>query len=139
MKKHQAASNPKQKSERLPAREISPDTGRVESKGRLMRITLGLFLMYSLSTYAVEMTGRVFAIRVPNVSKLVKAQRGADGAIHLLFDAEDIPYYLRSADGGASFSAPIPVVDVATRKPGLKFSGWDIAVGKDGRVHVAMG
>jgi hypothetical protein len=30
-------------------------------------------------------------------------------------------------------------VDAAARKPGLKFSTWDLALGKDGRVHVAMG
>ena len=30
-------------------------------------------------------------------------------------------------------------MDTVAQKPGLKFSGWDMAVGKDGRVHVAMG
>ncbi len=75
---------------------------------------------------------------MPAVSKVVKAQRGADGTIHLLFDADDGPRYASSRDGGATFSPPIAVVDAATQKPGLKFSGADLAVGQDGRVHVAL-
>ena len=81
---------------------------------------------------------RVRVIRAPGVAKVVKAQSGADGTIHLLFDADDGPYYASSTDGGATFSPRIAVVDAAARKPGLKFSGGDLAVGKDGRVHVAM-
>ena len=30
-------------------------------------------------------------------------------------------------------------MDAATKKPGLQFSAWDLAVGRDGRVHVALG
>jgi hypothetical protein len=68
-----------------------------------------------------------------------KAQSGADGTIHLLFDAADGPQYVKSEDGGLTFSAPIAIVDAAARKPGLKFSAADLAVARDGRVHVAMG
>jgi hypothetical protein len=78
-------------------------------------------------------------IRIPGASRIVKAQTGADGTIHLLFDATDGPFYAYSRDGGQTFSAAMAVVDAAARKPGLKFSGWDLAVGQDGRVHVAMG
>src|SRR5439155_16837718 len=42
-------------------------------------------------------------------------------------------------DSGRTFSPPISIVDAAAQKPGLKFSAWDLAVGKDGRVHVALG
>jgi len=88
---------------------------------------------------ADETASRVSSIQVPGVSKVFKAQRGADGAIHLLFDADGGPRYVKSQDDGLTFSSPIQVVDAAAQKPGLKFSAWDFTVSKDGRVHVAMG
>ena len=69
----------------------------------------------------------------------MKAQVGANGAINLLLDAPHGPQYVKSPDAGATFNAPIAVVDAASQKPGLKFNGWDLAVGPDDRVHVAMG
>jgi len=92
-----------------------------------------------LASRAGEHTNRVSVIRVPAAGKAVKAQVGVNGAIHLLLDAPDGPQYVKSRDAGATFSAPIAVVDAASQKPGLKFNGWDLAVGPDDRVHVAMG
>lgn len=103
------------------------------------RATLVLICVLAISTYTAETADRVSVNRVPDASKVFKAQRGTDGTIHLLFDADDGPRYVKSKDDGITFSAPIPVVDSAAQKPGLKFSAWDLAVGKDGRVHVAMG
>src|SRR5438093_10673673 len=98
---------------------------------------------FSLATgfpcHASERTNRVSAVRIPIAGKVIKAQLGGDGTIHLLLDAPDSPQYVMSRDTGTTFSAPISIVDAAAQKPGLKFSGWDLAVGKDGRVHVAMG
>lgn len=99
----------------------------------------GAFLLTMLAAQAGDVTNRVSAIRVPHVSNVIKAQCGTDGSIHLLFDAEGGPYYARSLDEGATFSKPMATVDAAAQKPGLKFSAWDLAVGGDGRVHVAMG
>jgi hypothetical protein len=58
----------------------------------------------------------------------------------LLFDSKSdgIPYYVKSSDGGATFSSPIPVVEREARKPGLVFSGSAMAAGKGGAVYVAM-
>jgi len=88
--------------------------------------------------HSSERADRVNVIRVPGNAKVVKAQLGADGAIHLVLDAEDGPQYVKSTDAGVTFSAPMTIVDAASPKPGLKFQGEDLAVGKDGRVHVAM-
>ena len=96
-------------------------------------------LAVSLACHASEVSDRVKVVRNPVSGDVIKAQSDAKGAVHLLIDADDGPRYVNSQDGGATFSAPMPIVDAATRKPGLKFSGWDMAVGKDGRVHVAMG
>ena len=68
----------------------------------------------------------------------MKAQISARNTVHLLLDASDGPRYLRSTDGGKTFSEPVAVLDAASRKPGLLFSVADLAVGKDDRVHVAM-
>ncbi len=78
-------------------------------------------------------------LRVPGAMKVIKAQFGADGAIHIVGESDSGPQYVVSWDGGATFSAPLAVVDEAARKPALKFSVWDLAVGEDGRVHVALG
>ena len=96
-------------------------------------------LVAAVASYAAETSDRVSIIRVPGASKVFKAQTGKDDTIHLLFDSDDGPQYVQSRDSGLTFSAPIAVVDAASRKPGLKFSAWDLAVGPDGRVHVAMG
>lgn len=104
----------------------------------LFRFTLVvLSALFLQAASAGDMPDRVRAIRVPGVAKVVKAQRGPDGAIHLLFDAAGGPQYAKS-EGGVNFGPPIAVLDRASEKPGLEFTGADLAVGKDGRVHVAM-
>jgi hypothetical protein len=87
---------------------------------------------------ASEYPNRVSTFRVPTAKQVIKAEAGADGTIHVLFDAADAPYYTKSSDDGATFSPPIAIIDTASQKPGLKFSAADLAVGKDGKVHVAM-
>ena len=46
---------------------------------------------------------------------------------------------MRSTDGGKTFSEPLAVVDRQSQRPGLEFTVWDLAVGPEGRVHVALG
>ena len=99
----------------------------------------GLFFASLVPACAGETASRVSTLRVPGAAMAMKAQAGADGAIHLLCDTATGPQYLQSHDGGLTFSAPIAIVDAAARKPGLKFSIWDLAVAGDGRVHVAIG
>jgi hypothetical protein len=104
----------------------------------------GTFALLSVSFvmiatgHASERTNRVSAIRLPGDARVVKAQIGADGTIHVLLDLEDGPRYVKSTDAGVTFSAPMTIVDTASQKPGLTFQGEDLAIGKDGRVHVAM-
>src|SRR5213592_1667117 len=99
---------------------------------------LSLSFMMVVAGHSSERANRVNVIRAPGDAKVVKAQLGADGAIHLLLDAEDGPRYVKSTNAGVSFSAPMTIVDAASQKPGLKFQGEDLAIGKDGRVHVAL-
>lgn len=102
-------------------------------------VCAGVLVLLTSPSEAANAEGRVVVTRVPGASNVMKAQHGADGAIHVIFDATSGPQYVKSTDGGKSFSAPLPLVDAASRKPGLEFITWDLAVGPDGRVHVALG
>ena len=48
--------------------------------------TLSLLFVAILLTHASERVNRVHVIRVPGDAKVVKAQLGADGTLHLLHD-----------------------------------------------------
>jgi len=106
---------------------------------RFGSLIISLLIGMTIAGDGSERGSRVSTIRVPGNGKVLKAQLSSDGTIHLLLDSDDGPQYMKSQDGGVRFSEPIAIVDAATQKPGLKYSGWDLAVGKDGRVHVAMG
>ena len=111
----------------------------LQCMSRSIKLLFVVLAFVGVGAYAAETAERVSVIQVPGASKIFKAQADKDGAIHLVFDSDDGPQYVQSGDAGATFSAPIGVVDTASRKPGLKFNAWDMAVGPDGRVHVAMG
>src|SRR5262249_39032795 len=81
----------------------------------------------------------VTTVPVPEGGRPVVARADAGGTIHLLYNSADGPKYVKSSDNGKTFGTPIAVVDAASRKRGLVFEGWDMAVGKGNRVHVAMG
>src|SRR5262245_30950824 len=111
---------------------------RSKSATKATWLTTLCLILGTLVTSANEAARRVTIVRVPGASKIVKAQMGGDNTIHVLLDSEDGPRYVKSTDAGITFSAPITIVDAASQKPDLKFQGEDLAVGKDGRVHVAM-
>src|SRR6478672_8945846 len=82
---------------------------------------------------------KVHLVSIPAGGEIMTAKVDSKGAIHLLYDSADGPQYVNSTDHGASWSEALPLVDPASRKPGLEFSVWDMAVGKGGKVHVALG
>jgi len=82
--------------------------------------------------------GKVALVRVPNGGQAAAATVTKVGTMHLLYNSGDIPYYVKSSDGGASFSPPIAVVNKASRKPGLVFSGTSMAMGRGNALYVAM-
>ena len=101
-------------------------------------IETSLLFMWTFANHADETANRVNAVRVPVAGQVMKAQLGTDGTIHLLLQTADGPRYAKSKDSGLTFSAPITIVDASVQKPGLEFHAEDLAVGKDGRVYVAM-
>src|SRR6185436_1989497 len=82
---------------------------------------LSLSFAATFPSQAGERANRVSVINVSISGQASKARVGADGAIHLLVDSDDGPRYLKSQDGGLSFSSPMAVVNAAAQKPGLKF------------------
>ncbi len=95
--------------------------------------------LFAISVEATEQAARPTVVSVPDGGTPVAAKVDHAGTIHLLFDTADGPKYAKSTDNGKSFGDAIPAVDSGSRKAGLKFHGADMAVGKDGTIHVAMG
>jgi hypothetical protein len=111
---------------------------KTESRFPLPSLVLAFVLALNTSASASEEAPRVKTIR-PNIEgQIIKAQVDSKGTIHLLLQGADGPQYAKSQDDGKTFSAPVSIVDGAARKPGLEFQGEDMAIGKDGRVFVAM-
>lgn len=102
--------------------------------------SLILTSIFISSVVAAEIgpTTRVTTIRVPNGGEAADAKISSDGVIHLLYNSQDIPYYVKSSDNGATFSSRIAVVDKESRKPDLEFLGSAMPIGKGGAVYVAM-
>jgi hypothetical protein len=105
---------------------------------RSLSVVAGSFFFFVASLAASQDSETVTTIAVPNGGQPVAAKCDSAGTIHLLYDSADGPQYVRSTDNGSSFSTPIVVVDRESRKPGLVFAAWDMAIGQGGRVHVAM-
>jgi hypothetical protein len=99
---------------------------------------LGMMVLYPLVTKADDGSERVTTRPLPGPGRPVVARTDAEGAIHLLYASEDGSKYAKSA-GGVTFGPAIAVVGEGSRQSGLEYSAWDMAVGKGGRVHVAMG
>lgn len=96
-------------------------------------------LALSLSTAnAAGVKQKVVPVQVPNGGRPVAAKCDSEGTIHLVYDTDDGPQYVKSSDNGKTFTRAMPIVDRGSRKPGLEFSAWDLAVGEGGSVHVAL-
>jgi hypothetical protein len=90
------------------------------------------------ATNADDGASKVTTVAVPGGGRPVVAKTDKEGAIHLLYESKNGPEYVKSSDGGLTFGPPISVVGDGPRTEGLEYSAWDMAVGKSGRVHVAM-
>ncbi len=99
-----------------------------------------MLLTVSLSAGDIGRSDRISVIHAPNGGEPVEAKASSDGTIHLLYESKSdgIPYYVKSSNGGLTFSSAIPVVDRASQKPGLIFSGEAMTVGKSDSIYVAM-
>ena len=104
-------------------------------------VALGVLAIHA-SAAEIDPSHRVNLMRVPNGGIQPQAAVDAAGAVHMIYYTGDPGhgdlYYVRSRDGGATFSAPLQV----NSQPGSAIAagnirGAHIALGKNGRVHVA--
>jgi hypothetical protein len=113
----------------------------------VMNIRRCLFAMVVLCLAGLSHAGerepsgvpKVALANVPAGGEAVVAKTDAAGVIHLLYDVPAGPQYASSTDGGKTWNRPVAIVDRASQQTGLEFDVWDMAVGKGGRVHVALG
>lgn len=99
---------------------------------------LGTMLLCSPAVTAEDGARKVTIVPVRGLGLPVVARIDTQGTIHLLCDSQDGPRYARSTDGGATFGPAMPVVVGGSQTTGLEYSAWDMALGRGGRVHVAM-
>jgi hypothetical protein len=111
----------------------------IKSASVAVSLAWGGCVLLTASAQAQPSTSRVHVVAVPDHGQPVAARTDAQGRVHLVYDSDHGPHYVSSTDDGKTFGKPISLVDRLSRKPGLKFSGWDLAVSPDGWVHVAMG
>src|SRR6476660_8654161 len=103
-----------------------------------MRCAVAICLLYVLVGRA-SAQGRVRTIPVPNGGEPAAARVDAHGTIHLVFNSENGPQYSKLIENGETLSSPIAVVNGESLNPDLKFAAWDMAVGPQSEVHVALG
>lgn len=102
-------------------------------------LVLGIGVCANSAAIAADRAPKVTTIAVPHGGRPIVAKCDAEGTIHMVYDSADGPQYVRSIDNGKTLGSAIPLVDAASRKPGLEFNTWDMAVGPGGVVHVALG
>jgi len=108
---------------------------------QLLLVALGVLAVYARSA-EIDPSRKVTLMRVPNGGIQPQVSVDAAGTVHMVYYKGDPGhgdlYYVRSRDGGATFSAPVQV----NSQPGSAIAagnirGAHIALGKNGRVHVA--
>lgn len=103
----------------------------------------GLWLgIVGLSTASTPQIPAVRVIRVPNGGIQPQTATGPDGSVHVVYFNGDAThgdlFYVRSSDGGTAFSKPIRVnSQEGSAVAAGNIRGARIALGRDGRVHVA--
>jgi hypothetical protein len=106
------------------------------------RCILGLSTTMAMLLCAQNSFGaatKVTTVSVPSGGKAIVAKTDGRGTIHLVFDSDDGPQYASSTDNGKTFGKSMPLVDQGSRKPGLEFITWDMAVTSEGAVHIVLG
>ena len=113
----------------------------MKSVNRMVSQALKLILAVAIALVGqnVRAAGKVITLPVPSGGQPMGAKTDDKGTIHLVFDTADGPQYSSSKDNGKTLSKPIPLVDRASRKPGLEFITWDMAVTPEGAVHAVLG
>ncbi|MBW7995095.1 MAG: hypothetical protein FVQ81_00705 [Candidatus Glassbacteria bacterium] len=80
--------------------------------------------------------GEVRVVQLPGSGIVPDAVVDNSGTVHVAYvDSTDL-YYVKSTDGGSSFSAPVRVNSEPGTVLGGRYRGPDLDLGADGRLHV---
>jgi hypothetical protein len=117
--------------------EPRPRSPSISRLGRCAALAAAATLLAALGPAATAGSAERVSIRaVPNGGTAAAAESDGRGAIHLVYVAAGDLFYVRSSDGGATFAPPLRV----NSQPGSVTAGAyrtpDVAIGKDGRVHI---
>jgi hypothetical protein len=112
---------------------------------RISAMTLALFALSICEVqHAAELdhARKVALVRVPDAGIQPQVAVDETGVVHMIYYKGDPGqgdlYYVRSRDGGATFSAPLAVNSVRGSAVAVgNIRGAHLAIGKNGRVHVA--
>jgi hypothetical protein len=105
-------------------------------------ITLSLLTLSICPAAELDHARKVALVRVPDAG--IQPQVAVDnaGVVHMIYfkgdPGEGDLYYVRSRDGGATFSAPLAVNSVRGSAVAVgNIRGAHLAIGRNGRVHIA--
>src|SRR5690348_15606673 len=103
-----------------------------------MRVAHALAAVAALMiTRPARAQAEVRVVAPPNEGAVPDAEVDRQGAVHLVYVSRGSVQYVRSEDGGRTFSAPLQVnSEPGTVPPPNMFRGPDVAVGREGIVHV---
>ena len=86
---------------------------------------------------ALQASDQVRIVHADKQSGVPDAEVDSSGVIHVAYVAGENAFYRQSADGGKTFSTPIQInSEPGTVHPSNSYRGPDLALGKNGRVHV---
>lgn len=103
----------------------------------MIRFTLlSLFLLTGQLAFSAAGPA-VTVVTTPGEGAVPDAEVAKDGSIHVAYVVGEDVFYVASTNGGKSFSAPLRVnSEPGTAHPANMYRGPDVAIGKNGRVHV---
>ena len=105
-----------------------------QRKSKRAALCIGLIAAGLFSAFASE---RVQVVRTPNNGAVPDAEVDKSGTVHVAFVAGQDAFYAASGDNGKTFSTPLRInSEPDSVHPPNMFRGPDLALGKDGRVHV---
>ena len=96
-----------------------------------------LALALVLATGQAHAADRVRVIPTPEKGQVPDSEVDREGIIHIAYVAGKDAWYVNSSDEGKTFSMPLRInSDIGTVHPPNMFRGPDLAIGRNGRVHV---
>ena len=102
----------------------------------MTRLALFVTLLW-LNVLLGSAAERVRVVTTPGNGAVPDAEIDASGTIHVAFVARQDAYYAKSTNSGKTFSEPLRInAEPGTVHPPNMFRGPDLALGKNGRVHV---